>query len=59
MRREKQFMWVITVHARENTKMFEFDTEREAREAFESIQGSKILTEVVYFNDPYLALSTV
>ncbi|MED4074554.1 hypothetical protein [Priestia endophytica] len=52
-------MWVITVHARENTKMFEFDTEREAREAFESIQGSKILTEVVYFNDPYLALSTV
>ncbi|MGG1220561.1 hypothetical protein ABE236_24245 [Priestia endophytica] len=52
-------MWMITVHARENTKMFEFDTEREARAAFEDIQGSKILTEVVYFNDPYLALSTV
>jgi hypothetical protein len=31
--------------------MFEFGTEKEAKEAFAKIQGYKILTEVVYFND--------
>ncbi|MED4074569.1 hypothetical protein ACU3L3_10680 [Priestia endophytica] len=52
-------MWVITVHSRKNTKMFEFNTEKEAREAFKDIEGSKILTEIIYFNSPYLASSTV
>jgi hypothetical protein len=46
------FMWVITVHSKEHTRMFEFDTEIEAREAFKEIQGFKILSEVIYFNDP-------
>ncbi len=45
-------MWVITVHEKEHIQMFEFDTETEAREAFKGIKGSKILSEVVYFNDP-------
>ena len=53
------FMWVITVHAKENVKMFEFDTEKEAREAFKGIKGPKILSEVVYFNDPRFALTGV
>ncbi|WP_342605207.1 hypothetical protein [Peribacillus sp. FSL E2-0159] len=44
-------MWVITVHSRNNIKIFEFDTEKEAKEAFKRIQGCKILTEVIYFND--------
>jgi hypothetical protein len=44
-------MWVITLYSEENTKMFEFDTEKEAREAFENILGCKILSEIVYFND--------
>ncbi|MCM2534741.1 hypothetical protein NDK43_23325 [Neobacillus pocheonensis] len=48
-------MWVITVYANENTTMFEFDTEEEAREAFMKIPGCTILTEVVYFNDPCFA----
>lgn len=48
-------MWIITLYSKENTTMFEFDTEKEAREAFENIQGSKILSEVVYFNDHYVA----
>ncbi|WP_176699763.1 hypothetical protein [Neobacillus massiliamazoniensis] len=48
-------MWVITVFANENTTMFEFDTEEEAREAFKKISGFTILTEVVYFNDPCFA----
>lgn len=45
-------MWVITVHLKEETKMFEFKTEKEAREAFQNIKGCKILSEVIYFNDP-------
>ncbi|MFC3883926.1 hypothetical protein ACFOU2_10585 [Bacillus songklensis] len=52
-------MWVITVYSKENTTMFEFDTEKEAREAFENIQGYKILSEVVYFNDECFALATI
>jgi hypothetical protein len=55
---EKLFMWIITVYSKENTKMFEFNTEIEARETFKSIGGSKILSHVVYFNDPDLALAT-
>jgi hypothetical protein len=59
MKKGGQFMWVITVYSRNNTTMFEFDTEREARQAFENIQGCKILSEVVYFNDPCLAVEAV
>ncbi|MGG4471419.1 hypothetical protein ABER68_25880 [Paenibacillus alvei] len=45
-------MWVITVYSPENDiAQFEFTTEQEAREAFERLQGCKILTEVIYFND--------
>jgi hypothetical protein len=53
------FMWVITVHAKERIQMFEFDTEIEAREAFKKIEGSKFLSEVIYFNDSQFALSPV
>lgn len=45
------FMWIITTHSKNNIKMFEFDTEREAFEAFDKLKGYKILTEVIYFND--------
>lgn len=55
---EKLFMWIITVYSKESTKMFEFNTEAEARKSFETIQGYKILSHVVYFNDPDLALAT-
>ncbi|MED4267402.1 hypothetical protein [Priestia megaterium] len=44
-------MWVITVHSKNNIKIFEFDTEKEAKEAFREIQGCKILTEIIYFNE--------
>jgi hypothetical protein len=30
--------------------MFEFDTEEEAKEAFEKMKGSKILTEILYLS---------
>jgi hypothetical protein len=46
-------MWVITLYSKDNITMFEFDTEEEGREAFENIQGCKILSEILYFNDPY------
>lgn len=49
-------MWVITVYLKSNNiTMFEFDTKKEAIEAFEKIQGCKILSEVVYFSDSCLA----
>ncbi|MFJ7512081.1 hypothetical protein ACIQW7_21880 [Peribacillus simplex] len=44
-------MWVITVHSKNNIKIYEFDSEKEAKDAFSSMQGYKILTEVIYFND--------
>jgi hypothetical protein len=47
-------MWVITVYSKKNIKMFEYDTEKEAKEAFEKVEDCKILSEVVYFNDPSL-----
>ena len=47
----KLFVWVITVHSENNLRVFEFDTEKEARGAFHEIPGYKILTEVIYFND--------
>ncbi|MFC3886072.1 hypothetical protein ACFOU2_22360 [Bacillus songklensis] len=50
-------MWVITVYSKENKAMFEFNTEKEAREAFRTIQGCKILSEVVYFHDYCFALA--
>lgn len=42
-------MWVITVYSQENnTALFEFTTEKEAREAFKKLEGCKILSEVIY-----------
>lgn len=43
-------MWIITVHSKKNINMFEFDTEKEAKEAYEKIQGYKILTEMVFYD---------
>jgi hypothetical protein len=44
-------VWIITAHLKNTIKMYEFDNKKEAKEAFERIQGYKILTEVIYFND--------
>ncbi|WP_129730137.1 hypothetical protein [Ectobacillus funiculus] len=52
-------MWVITVYSKENTTLFEFDTEEEARNAFKEMIGNKILSEIVYFNDPCVTKVTV
>ncbi|MCM3411836.1 hypothetical protein [Metabacillus litoralis] len=40
-------MWVMTVHSKSNTKIFEFETEDEVLEAYKRIQGYKIITEVI------------
>ncbi|MGN7396033.1 hypothetical protein [Peribacillus frigoritolerans] len=45
-------MWVITVFLKGNIKIFEFDTEKEAKKLFKNMKGTKILSEIVYFNDP-------
>jgi hypothetical protein len=53
-------VWVIIHYSKANMTMFEFDTEKEARETFKNIQGSsKILSEVIYFNDNCLPIATV
>ncbi|MGG5255381.1 hypothetical protein ACQYAD_18300 [Neobacillus sp. SM06] len=45
-------MWVITRYVDTEITMFEFETEEEAREAFQNMKGCKILSEVIYYNDP-------
>ena len=52
-------MWIITVYSKENTTLFEFDTEEEARNTFKKITGNKILSEIVYFNAPCFTKITV
>ncbi|MFE4708849.1 hypothetical protein [Peribacillus simplex] len=47
-------MWIITIHTKDNIKIFEFDTEKEAKVTFERMQGCKFLTQVIYYNDEYL-----
>ncbi|WP_335516620.1 hypothetical protein [Neobacillus vireti] len=45
-------MWIITVYSKgNNISMFEFNSEKEAKEAFKKVTGCKILSEVIYFND--------
>ncbi|MFD2215143.1 hypothetical protein [Metabacillus endolithicus] len=45
-------MWVITVYSEHNhPKMFEFNNEKEAKEAYDKIKGSKFLSQIVYYND--------
>ncbi|MED4205921.1 hypothetical protein [Neobacillus mesonae] len=45
-------MWIITRYIDSNISQFEFDTEEEAREALNTMEGCKILSEVIYYNDP-------
>ncbi|XJZ27033.1 hypothetical protein ACF5W4_17180 [Bacillota bacterium Lsc_1132] len=45
-------MWIITRYIDTDITMFEFETEEEAREAFKNMKGCKILSEVIYYNDP-------
>ena len=48
-------MWIITVYKDEGSiKMFEFEDEKEARESAQKIKESKILSNVVYFNDHFV-----
>lgn len=53
-------MWVIIVFNSSNSNsytIFEYDTEREAREKFEKIQGCKYLSEVIYYQTPSPSLT--
>jgi ArsR family metal-binding transcriptional regulator len=51
--------WVITVYLKGNLSMFEFNSEKEAKEAFNKIHGCKILTEVINYHNPSYALVAV
>lgn len=53
-------MWIITVYSNEKgITMYEFDTEKEAREAIKDVKGYKILSEIIYLNEPTSALVAV
>jgi hypothetical protein len=53
-------MWGITVinaYSRgNNVTMYEFETEKEARDAFEKLQGCKILSEIICCHYPFSTL---
>ncbi|MFP7296232.1 hypothetical protein [Neobacillus niacini] len=51
-------MWVITHYSNSNIKLFEFDTVEEAKEAYKNIEGCKILSEIVYYNDFRVDIAT-
>ncbi len=44
-------MWIITLYSKDSIRMFEFESAKEAKEYFKSIKGSKILSEIIYYND--------
>lgn len=44
-------MWVITLISKETVKMYEFDSEVEAKQAFEEATGTKYLSQIIYYND--------
>lgn len=44
-------MWVITLYTKNKIQMYEFHTEQEAKDTFQTIPGNKILTEIIYYND--------
>lgn len=57
---EGTLMWIITVYSNEKgITMYEFDTEKEAREALQDVQGCKILSEIIYLNEQSPALVAV
>ncbi|KKB33640.1 hypothetical protein [Bacillus thermotolerans] len=41
-------MWIITLYSKGSIQMFEFDTEKEARERFAALKGEKILSKIIY-----------
>ncbi|WP_394235153.1 hypothetical protein [Niallia oryzisoli] len=56
---EEVMMWVITAFQNEETKIYEFKTEAEAKEALKSIKGYTILTEVISFYNRSVKLVAV
>ncbi|WP_191090574.1 hypothetical protein [Niallia endozanthoxylica] len=56
---EEVMMWVITAYVGEETKIYEFKTEKEAKEALKSIKGYTILTEVISFYNRSVKLVAV
>jgi hypothetical protein len=48
------FMWIITRYIDSTITMFEFETEKEAREALKKMDGCTILTEMIDSNHPCL-----
>ncbi|WP_428908131.1 hypothetical protein [Niallia sp. Krafla_26] len=44
-------MWILTVYQGDSITMYEFEDEKEARESFEKYKGTKILSQLIHYND--------
>lgn len=40
-------MWVITLYADVSIKMFEFESEKEAKEVYNALKGNKYLSHLI------------
>jgi hypothetical protein len=40
-------MWIITLYAEVRIRMFEFDSEKEAKEVYKNMKGNKYLSYIV------------
>ncbi|WP_186328783.1 hypothetical protein [Bacillus sp. X1(2014)] len=52
-------MWVITSYSNSNITMYEFDSEEDARAAFENMEDYRILSEIIYITEQSRELVTV
>jgi hypothetical protein len=48
-------MWILTSYSNDAITMFEFEDETEAKESYKRIEGTKILSRIVYYNDDIFA----
>ena len=44
-------MWILTVYQGDSITMYEFEDEKEAREAIKNHEGTKILSQLIHYSD--------
>jgi len=52
-------MWILTAYSDDDITMFEFEDETEAKESYNRMKGTKILSQVIYYNDDIFATASV
>ena len=44
-------VWVLTYYVKGSIQMFEFENRDEAKAKYDKLEGCRILSEVIYYND--------